>query len=244
MEQVLTVGRKATGARTKSCGRLCAGTCFDLTADWKGELSGYDACFYCLGVSSIGMSEAEYRRISYEMTLAVAGTLARLNPAMTFVFVTGAGADSSEQGRVMWARVKGAAEKALLRMPFKGAYMFRPAAIQPLHGIRSKTRYYQFFYDILGPLLKLGRRWSPRYVTTTEQVGRAMLAVARRGGGRACWRMRTSIRRVKGRLEWATRACRFVDSGGGYYNHQFLARWAETRPYSFGQAESSAGGYG
>jgi hypothetical protein len=84
----------------------------------------------------------------------------------------------------MWARVKGAAENALLRMPFKGAYMFRPAVIQPLHGIRSKTGWYQVFYDILGPLLTLGRRWFPGYVTTTEQVGQAMLAVARRGGGR------------------------------------------------------------
>jgi uncharacterized protein YbjT (DUF2867 family) len=183
VEQVLTVGRRATGVQHEKLREIVHENLFDLTA-LEGELSGYDAGFYCLGVSSIGMSEAEYRKISYEMTLAVAGTLARLNPAMTFVFVTGAGADSSEQGRVMWARVKGAAENALLRMPFKGAYMFRPAVIQPLHGIRSKTRWYQFFYDIFGPLLTLGRRWFPRYVTTTEQVGRAMLAVARRGGGR------------------------------------------------------------
>jgi uncharacterized protein YbjT (DUF2867 family) len=156
---------------------------FDL-ASIEDELRGYDACFYCLGVSSVGMSEAEYHRISYEMTLAVAGMLVRLNPAMTFVYVTGAGADSSEQGRVMWARVKGAAENALLRMPFKGVYMFRPGVIQPLHGIRSKTRLYQFFYDVLGPLLTLVRRWLPQYVVTTEKVGRAMLAVARRNGGR------------------------------------------------------------
>jgi hypothetical protein len=95
--------------------------------------------------------------------------------------VTGAGADSSEQGRVMWARVKGATENALLRLPFKGAYMFRPAVIQPLHGIRSKTQLYQFFYNFLGPLLTLGKRWLPKYVTTTEQVGRAMIKVARQG---------------------------------------------------------------
>jgi uncharacterized protein YbjT (DUF2867 family) len=183
VERVLTVGRKATGIQNEKLQEIVHENLFDMSS-LEGQLSGYDACFYCLGVSSIGMSEAEYRRISYEMTLAVAGTLARLNPAMTFVFVTGAGADSSEQGRVMWARVKGAAENELLRMPFKGAYMFRPAVIQPLYGIRSKTAYYQFFYDILGPLLTLGRRWFPPYVTTTEQVGRAMLAVARRGGGR------------------------------------------------------------
>jgi uncharacterized protein YbjT (DUF2867 family) len=148
--QVLTVGRRATGIQHEKLREIVHENLFDLNAI-EGELSGYDACFYCLGVSSIGMSEAEYRRISYEMTLAVAGTLARLNPAMTFVFVTGAGTDSSEQGRVMWARVKGAAENALLRMPFKGAYMFRPAAIQPLHGCtesgrrRSGTRSFMTF---------------------------------------------------------------------------------------------------
>ncbi len=183
VEQVLTVGRSATGIRHEKLGELIHADMFDL-ASIEDELRGYDACFYCLGVSSVGMSEAEYHRISYEMTLAVAGMLVRLNPAMTFVYVTGAGADSSEQGRVMWARVKGAAENALLRMPFKGVYMFRPGVIQPLHGIRSKTRLYQFFYDVLGPLLTLVRRWLPQYVVTTEKVGRAMLAVARRNGGR------------------------------------------------------------
>jgi hypothetical protein len=116
--------------------------------------------------------------------MAVAETLVRLNPGMTFVYVTGAGADSSEQGRVMWARVKGATENALLRLPFKAAYMFRPAAIQPLHGIRSKTRFYQLFYDVLGPLLSLGVRVFPQYVTTTEQLGRAMIQVARQGASK------------------------------------------------------------
>lgn len=183
VEAVLTVGRKATGLHHEKLHEIVCENLFDLTAV-LGELSGYDACFYCLGVSSVGMKESEYRRISYEMTLAVAEVLVKVNPAMMFVYVTGAGADSSEKGRVMWARVKGAAENRLLQMPFRGAYMFRPAAIQPLHGIRSKTPLYQFFYDVLGPLLTLGRRWFPRYVTTTEEVGKAMLAVSRRNGGR------------------------------------------------------------
>jgi len=100
------------------------------------------------------------------------------------VYVTGAGTDSTEKGRVMWARVKGATENALLRMPFKGAYMFRPAAIQPLHGMRSKTKLYQAFYVVLAPLLSLGVRWLPKYVTTTEQVGKAMLKVAREGANK------------------------------------------------------------
>jgi uncharacterized protein YbjT (DUF2867 family) len=183
VEQVLTVGRNATGQRHAKLKEIVHANLWDLSAI-EGDLRGYDACFYCLGVSSVGMSEPEYRKISYEMTVLAAQTLARLNPDMTFVYVTGAGCDSSERGRVMWARVKGATENALLKMPFKGAYMFRPALIQPLHGVRSKTRLYQAFYDVLGPLLGLGRRWLPQYVTTTEQVGKAMLAVARRNGGR------------------------------------------------------------
>jgi uncharacterized protein YbjT (DUF2867 family) len=182
VERVLTVGRHATGIQDEKLREIVHGNLFGLSAI-EGELGGYDACFYCLGVSSVGMTEAEYRRISYEMPMVAARTLVKLNPAMTFVFVTGAGCDRSERGRVMWARVKGATENELLQLPFKGAYMFRPALIQPLHGIRSKTRLYQFFYDVLGPLLWLGTRWLPQYVTTTEQVGKAMIAVARRNGG-------------------------------------------------------------
>lgn len=181
--QVLTVGRSATGIRHDKLREIVHKNLLDLSAI-EGELRGYDACFFCLGVSSVGMTEEDYRKVTYGLTMAAAETLVRLNPGMTFVYVTGAGADSSEQGRVMWARVKGATENALLKMPFKGAYMFRPAVIQPLHGIRSKTRLYQTFYDVLGPLLTLGRRWLPKYVTTTEQVGKAMIAVARRNGGR------------------------------------------------------------
>jgi uncharacterized protein YbjT (DUF2867 family) len=183
VDHVLTVGRNATGQRHKKLREIVHKDLLDLSAI-EGELRGYDACFFCLGVSSVGMTEAEYRRVTYKMTMAVAETLVKLNPGMTFVYVTGAGTDSSEQGRVMWARVKGQTENALLHLPFKGAYMFRPAAIQPLHGIRSKTGWYQFFYNVMGPLLTLGKRWLPQYVTTTEQVGKAMLAVAKRDGGR------------------------------------------------------------
>ena len=178
-----TVGRTATGIRHEKLHEIVHRDLLNFSAI-EGELRGHDACFFCLGVTSVGMTEAEYRRVTYDMTMAAAETLVRLNPGMTFVYVTGAGTDSSEQGRVMWARVKGATENALLRLPFKGAYMFRPAVIQPLHGIRSKTRLYQVFIDVLGPLLSLGRRWLPQYVTTTEQVGKAMIAVARKGGGR------------------------------------------------------------
>jgi hypothetical protein len=127
------------------------------------------------------MSEQKYRRVTYDITMAAATMLLRLNPQLTFVFVSGAGTDSTERGRVMWARVKGAAENALLRMPFKGAYMFRPAAIQPLHGIRSRTTSYRIAYTIMSPLLPLLRRLFPQYITTTEKLGRAMIAVAKHG---------------------------------------------------------------
>ena len=144
------------------------------------QLAGFDACFFCLGVSSVGMSEADYRRVTYELTLAVAKTLARLNPAMTFVYVSGAGTDSSEHGRSMWARVKGETENALLRLPFK-AVMFRPGFIAPAPGIRSKTPLYRFLYALARPVTPLLRAAFPRHVTTSEQVGRAMLRAAKEG---------------------------------------------------------------
>lgn len=123
------------------------------------------------------MSEEAYARVTYDLTVAVATTLARLNPRMTFIYVSGAGTG----GRAMWARVKGRTENALLAMPFAGAYMFRPGLIQPLHGIRSKTRLYQSFYTLALPILPLLMRLFPRSATTTERVGRAMLNVAKRG---------------------------------------------------------------
>lgn len=144
------------------------------------QLAGFDACFFCLGVSSVGMSEADYRRVTYELTLAVAKTLARLNPAMTFVYVSGAGTDSSERGRSMWARVKGETENALLRLPFK-AVMFRPGFIAPAPGIRSKTPLYRFLYALARPVTPLLRAAFPNHVTTSERIGRAMLRVAKRG---------------------------------------------------------------
>jgi uncharacterized protein YbjT (DUF2867 family) len=181
VEKVLAVGRGASGSAHAKLADLVVA---DLSriADRADELRGYDACFFCLGVSSAGMSEAEYTRITYEFTLAIATTLARLNPGMTFIYVSGAGTDSSERGRVMWARVKGMTENALLRLPFKAAFMLRPALIQPLHGIRSKTASYRLFYSLTGPLLPLLKLLAPGQITTTEQMGRAMIALARNGG--------------------------------------------------------------
>ena len=180
VERVLAVGRTATPQREEKLRSLVVDNFLDFSAV-EPDLSGYDACFFCLGITSAGMTEADYRRVTYDFALAAAQTLVRVNPGMTFVFVSGAGADSTGRGRLMWARVKGQTENALLALPIKGVYVFRPAAIQPLHGIRSKTAWINAAYAILGPLYPLWKRLAPNYVTTTEQVGRAMLAVARRG---------------------------------------------------------------
>lgn len=145
------------------------------------ELQGYNACFFCLGVSSAGMKEADYQRVTYDVTLAAAKTLVERNPAMTFVYVSGAGTDGTGRGRAMWARVKGRTENALLELPFRGAYMFRPAVIRPGPGITSKTRSYRVLYGLFGPLLPLLKALFPGYVTTTEELGRAMLEVAKHG---------------------------------------------------------------
>ena len=181
VRQVVSVGRTALDVQHPKLVQLVHADLFDLDP-LQAELQGFDACFFCLGVSSAGMTEAQYRHLTYDLTVSVASRLARWNPAMTFIYVSGVGTDSSESGRSMWARVKGATENALLRMPFKAAYMFRPGVIIPLDGIRSKTRSYRLFYTLAGPLLRLLYRWRPGSMTTTANVGRAMLNLARDGG--------------------------------------------------------------
>jgi uncharacterized protein YbjT (DUF2867 family) len=183
IEVVQTVGRSATGVKHAKLRELVRPDLLRY-AEIEAELAGFDACFFCLGVSSFGMSEAQYERLTYGLTMAAAETLSRLNPDMTFVYVSGAGTDSSEKGRVMWARVKGKTENALLRLPFKAAYMFRPAGIQPMHGERSKTTAYRVAYRLARPLVSLLRHVFPRYIVTTEEIGRAMIRVARSGAQR------------------------------------------------------------
>jgi uncharacterized protein YbjT (DUF2867 family) len=180
---VLAVGRSATGQSHEKLREIVHGDLFNLSPI-EDKLAGHDACFFCLGVSSAGMTEDAYTRVTYDIAVAVGLTLIRHNPGMTFIFVSGAGTDSSERGRTMWARVKGKTENALLRLPFKAAYMFRPAFIQPLHGITSRTRSYRVLYAIFRPLGPLVKALFPRHVTTTEQVGRAMLKVAKQGAAK------------------------------------------------------------
>jgi uncharacterized protein YbjT (DUF2867 family) len=180
VHQILSIVRTPSGRQHPKLRELIHTDFFDYSAI-ESQLSGFDACFFCLGVSSAGMDEATYRHLTYDLTLAAATTLPRLNPTMTFLYVSGAGTDSTERGRSMWARVKGKTENDLLKLPFRAAYMFRPAAIQPMHGIRSKTKLYQTFYTVLNPILPLLKSVFPQYITSTEQLGRAMLRVAKQG---------------------------------------------------------------
>jgi len=180
VEAVLTVGRTATELVHAKLREIVH---TDLTsyAAIEHELAGHDACFFCLGVSAAGMSEQDYTRITYDVTLAAAQVLARLNPSMTFIYVSGDGTDSTETKRSMWARVKGRTENALLKLPLR-AVMFRPGLIRPLHGIRSKTRLYRITYTALWPLFPL--LGALGLLTTTANVGKAMLRVARDGAPR------------------------------------------------------------
>jgi hypothetical protein len=180
VESVVSIGRGSTGQQHTKLRELPHNNFLDFSAI-EDQLSGFDACFFCLGVSSAGMNEDDYQRITYGFTIAAARTLSRLNPAMTFIYVSGMGTDSSERGRSMWARVKGKTENELLRLPFHAAYMFRPGVIVPLNGVKSKTRLVRAFYVLFAPLLPLSNTLFPKYVTNTEQIGRAMLKVARQG---------------------------------------------------------------
>ena len=180
VQLVKTIGRTATGVQHPKLREIVQRDLWKYSSI-ETELSGLDACFFCLGVSAAGMQEADYEHVTYGIALAAAESLSRLNPQMTFVYVSGAGTDSSEQGRMMWARVKGKTENALMRLPFKAVYLFRPGFIQPLHGARSKTPVYRVFYVLLKPVLPMLRWAFPDSILTTEQIGRAMLAVVRKG---------------------------------------------------------------
>src|SRR4051812_21928816 len=185
VERVLVVARRPLDAVPRGTARdklveRVAPNMTDLSAI-EGDLADYDACFFCLGITSVGMTEEAYRKVTYDITAAFAKTLARVSPGLTFVFVSGRGTDSTEKGPTMWARVKGAAENVVAGAGFKAAYMFRPGIIQPRHGITSRTPAYRFLYVVLWPLVLLMKLLSPGSITSTDRVGRAMLAAAKRG---------------------------------------------------------------
>jgi len=181
IREIVSVQRSPSGASHRKLRELIRTDFFDYH-DARDAFRGADACFFCLGVTAVGKSEEEYHRLTFDLTLAAARTLAELNPGMTFCYVSGQGTDSSERGRVMWARVKGKTENALSGLPLR-AYMLRPGYIQPLGGIKSKTRVYRLFYQVMAPLYPVLKRLTPGLVTTNEVVGRAMIELAASGYG-------------------------------------------------------------
>jgi uncharacterized protein YbjT (DUF2867 family) len=174
VSEVVSVGRRPIGQTAAKLVELVRDDVADLEPV-ASELTGVDACFFCLGVSSAGMSEPAYTAVTYDLTLAVARTLARLNPGLVFVYVSGQGTNAA--GRAMWQRVKGRTENDLLALDVSG-YMFRPGIIQPRHGIASRTRLYRAGYVLATPLFPILRAVAPRSLTTTEILGRAMIEVA------------------------------------------------------------------
>jgi uncharacterized protein YbjT (DUF2867 family) len=177
VEEVVAVIRTPTGVRHPKLREVKLTDFADLTPI-KDELAGADACLYCLGVSSIGLDEAEYTIISYDYPMAAARTFAEVSPQVTFVYISGAGTDPD--GRQMWARVKGRAERDIIALLPNG-YAFRPGIIRPTHGVRSKTRLYNSIYTVTAPLLSFLDRVVPKYVTSSDKLGRAMLRAARTG---------------------------------------------------------------
>ncbi|MGD9488768.1 MAG: NAD-dependent epimerase/dehydratase family protein [Calditrichaceae bacterium] len=174
VESVLVVNRRSCGVRHEKLSEIIH-TNFHDFSDIEHRLSGYNAGFFCMGVSSIRMKEDDYRHVTYDLTIHVADTLLRQNPEMTFCYVSGSGTDSSEKGRVMWARVKGKTENDLMRMSFKSAYMFRPGYIQPTKGLKNVYK----IYHILAPFYPLWKILFPKYVCTLEEIGLAMINVVK-----------------------------------------------------------------
>ncbi len=181
VSRVTTVGRSSVPQQHPKLRQFVHADLMNLTA-LQPHLSDCDACFFCLGVSSSGLTEQAYRHLTHDITLAVANSLSKWNPQMRIVYVSGSGTDSTEQGSSMWARVKGMTENDLLQLPFAGVYLFRPGVIQPLHGIQSKTAAYRWAYMLTKPLLPLARALFPSSILSSQDMGQAMLNVARHGG--------------------------------------------------------------
>jgi uncharacterized protein YbjT (DUF2867 family) len=170
VKSILVIGRNTCGVKHEKVNEILHHDYLDYSAI-EDKLAGYNACFFCLGVSSVGMSREDYYRITHDFTVATAEVLSRLNNDMTFCFISGAGTDENEKSRMMWARVKGKAENALKQFPFKHLYLMRPAYIQPMKGVRTRMK----FYRVLGPLYPVWRFLFPKMVTNTVEVGLAMI---------------------------------------------------------------------
>lgn len=177
VESVVSIGRRASGVTDPKFREVLTDDLLDLSPH-AADLAGVDACFFCLGVSSTGMNEADYRQVTYDITMTAAAAVAGQNPAAVFVYVSGAGADATS--RTMWARVRGETENALLATSLD-AYVLRPGFIQSRHGARSRTLLYRVAYPVFAVLFPVLRRVAPKYVSSTEQIGLAMLGLARHG---------------------------------------------------------------
>lgn len=176
VDEVIVVNRRVAAISHPKVTEVVHSDFFDY-ADLSPVLERTDACAFCLGVSAAGKSEEEYHRLTFDLTLAAAHALHGANPEARFAYVSGQGTDSSERGRVMWARVKGKTENALLQLGFPGAFMLRPGYIQPVDGARSRTALYRGFYGVLSPFYPLIRRVAGSHVTDSTRLGRAMVRV-------------------------------------------------------------------
>ena len=176
VEQVLVINRKPGGVPHPKLREIIHAAFFNL-APIESQLTGYNACFFCLGVTSVGLKEPEYHRLTYDLTLHASQLLARLNPDMTFCYVSGAGTDSTAQGRIMWARVKGSTENALMQLPFKRAYMFRPGFMKPTDGAKNVKSYYRY----LAWLYPIGRALYPAGFSTLQELAQAMIKAVSSG---------------------------------------------------------------
>jgi len=176
VEQVLVVVRKSCGTQHPKLKEIIHSNFFDL-ASIETKLSNYNACYFCLGVSSVGMKEESYHKLTYTLTMHFAQTVSKLNNDMTFCYISGSGTDSTEKGKLMWARVKGKTENDLMKLPFKKAYNFRPAIIKPTKGLKNTLSFYKY----LGWLLPLIKLISPKYICSLKEIGQAMIAVSLNG---------------------------------------------------------------
>jgi len=170
VESILVINRKTCGIENEKLTEIIHQDFHDFSTI-EAQLAGYNACYFCMGVSSVGMKEAQYKEITYDLTMQVANTLVKINPEMTFCYVSGAGTDSTEKGRIMWARVKGKTENDLINLPFRASYMFRPGYIQPTAGLKNAYK----IYKIVGPFYPIWNTFFPKYVCTLEQLGLAMI---------------------------------------------------------------------
>jgi uncharacterized protein YbjT (DUF2867 family) len=173
VESILVIGRRTCNVKHEKLTEILHNDFYDYAAI-ESQLKEYNACFFCLGVTSVGKNENDYRRLTYDLTMAAAKTLVRLNPDMVFCYVSGAGTDSTEQGRTMWARVKGKTENDLIKLPFKAVYAFRPGFIKPTPGLKNSLT----ISKIIAPLYPVLSLLVPKFVCTLEDVGHAMISVA------------------------------------------------------------------